>query len=145
MELYREHRRNQGAAHGTVDLEIGLLRAMYHLALKRKMIQPDAMPGEFVQRNETNPRRIIADDEFEKLLKHADPEFKDILVCGHESAMREGEIGNLTLSQVHLDIQHISGHKVDYIDLGIFDTKTGARRTVPVSACCDPGPCSTAT
>ncbi|UCD87039.1 MAG: tyrosine-type recombinase/integrase [Desulfobacterales bacterium] len=31
-------------------------------------------------------------------------------------------------------MRHISGRVVDYVDLGIFDTKTGARRTVPVSA-----------
>lgn len=30
-------------------------------------------------------------------------------------------------------MQHISGVVVDYIDLGIFDTKNGTRRTVPVS------------
>ncbi len=48
--------------------------------------------------------------------------------------MRSQEIANLTASQVHLDVRHISGKTLDYIDLGIFDTKTGARRTVPVSA-----------
>ena len=40
------------------------------------------------------------------------------------------EICNLTASQVKSDIQHISGAMLDYIDLGVFDTKTGARRTV---------------
>jgi hypothetical protein len=35
MERYREHRRGQKAAHGTIDLELGALRAMYNLALKR--------------------------------------------------------------------------------------------------------------
>jgi integrase len=47
--------------------------------------------------------------------------------------MRSSEICGLTASQVHLNIQHISGTVLDYIDLGVFDTKTGARRTVPVS------------
>ena len=53
---------------------------------------------------------------------------------GYESGMRNGEISNLRASQVYLDLPHISGQMVDYIDLGIFDTKTGTRRTVPVSA-----------
>ena len=48
--------------------------------------------------------------------------------------MRSSEISNLIASQIYLDIRHISGSVIDYIDLGIFDTKTGARRTVPVSA-----------
>jgi len=65
---------------------------------------------------------------------HADPDFRDVLVCAVESAMRSSEIADLTASQVHLNVQHISGVILDYIDLGIFDTKNGTRRTVPVSA-----------
>ena len=61
-------------------------------------------------------------------------DFKDVLMCAYETAMRLGEICKLTAGQVKLDIQHISGDVLDYIDLGIFDTKTGARRTIPVSA-----------
>jgi integrase len=50
--------------------------------------------------------------------------------------MRSSEIASLTARQVHLDEATISQGKkmkVSYLDLGIFDTKTGARRTVPVS------------
>jgi len=134
QERYRVHRRDQGAMDGTVDLEIQLLSAMYHLALKRKKINIDAMPGEFVKKGNFNPRRIVTKLEFEKLLNHAAPDFRDALVCGYESAMRSSEICKLTAGQIHLDMQHISGTILEYIDLGIFDTKTGARRTVPVSA-----------
>ena len=38
QEKYREYRKAQGAMDGTIDLEIELLSAMYHLALKRKKI-----------------------------------------------------------------------------------------------------------
>ncbi len=47
--------------------------------------------------------------------------------------MRPSEICGLTTGQVHLDVNHISGKVLDYLDLGIFDTKTGAMRTVPAS------------
>ena len=47
--------------------------------------------------------------------------------------MRSGEICGLAAGQVRLDVRHISGEILHYIDLGIFDTKTGARRTVPIS------------
>jgi len=60
--------------------------------------------------------------------------FGTFLSCAYESAMRSSEIADLTASQVHLNVQHISGVILDYIDLGIFDTKNGTRRTVPVSA-----------
>jgi integrase len=136
QEQYREWRRGEGAADGTIDNEIELLSAMYHLALKRKKIHADAMPGEFVIKRETNPRRRITDEQFEELLKHATADFRDVLICGYESAMRSSEIASLTARQVHLDEATISQGKkmkVSYLDLGIFDTKTGARRTVPVS------------
>ena len=47
--------------------------------------------------------------------------------------MRSGEICGLAAGQVRLDVRHISGEILHYIDPGIFDTKTGARRTVPMS------------
>jgi integrase len=133
METYRELRLKQGRMNGTVDNEIKLLSSMYHLAVKRKKIPTSAMPGEFIILAEKNPRRIITDDEFESLLSHASPDFYDVLVCGYETGMRLQEICSLTASQVHLDIQHFSGEILDYIDLGIFDTKNGTRRTIPVS------------
>ncbi len=133
QERYRGHRRSQGAADETMAAEIRLLSAMYHLALKRKLISYEVMPGEFIRTVQVNPRPVISDEAFQKLLDHATDDFKDVLICGYESAMRSSEVCSLTTEQVHLDIQHISGRKFDYIDLGIFDTKTGARRTVPVS------------
>jgi integrase len=134
QEQYRAHRRGEGDQDGTIDYEIGLLRTMYRMARKRKKIPADYIPGEFILKGEVNPRRIITDEEFEEILKHGDPHLNDILVCGYESAMRLQEILTLTPNQVHLGVKHISGEYLDYIDLGIFDTKNGARRTVPVSA-----------
>ena len=96
------------------------------------------MPGEFVIVDSHNPRRTVSVEEYKKLLEYAGPDFRDVLVCAYESAMRSSEIANLTAGQVHLNEREISGivsiDTLDYIDLGIFDTKTGARRTVPVSA-----------
>jgi hypothetical protein len=46
--------------------------------------------------------------------------FVDIsLQCG------QARYANLQPGLVHLDIKYISGAVLDYIDLGIFDTKTG--------------------
>lgn len=110
------------------------MSAAYHLALKRKKISYDSMPGEFVRKDSSVPRRKITEEEFQTLTENAKPvDFKDVLICGYETAMRSNEICTLTVGQVKLDVQHISGDIVDYIDLGIFDTKTGVRRTVPVS------------
>jgi len=107
---------------------------MYHEARKCKKISADTVPGQFIIKGDRNPRRLITDEELEALVEHADPDFADVLICAYESAMRSSEIADLTAGQVHLNVQHISGAIVSYIDLGIFDTKNGTRRTVPVSA-----------
>lgn len=91
------------------------------------------LPGEFILIGEENPRRIVTEDQVNKIIENADLDFKDVLICAYESAMRSGEICNLTAGQIHLNIQHISGVVLDYIDLGVFDTKNQTRRTVPVS------------
>ncbi len=135
QERYRVLRREKGAAHGTINLEIALMSHAYNLAVERKKISPDFLPGKSVLEQDRNPRPIISDEQYEKLLKHADSDFADVLVCAYESAMRSNEICNLRAYQVHLDeiISEVPRVEVDYIDLGIFDTKNGARRTVPVS------------
>ena len=134
QELYRVHRLNEGVGHHTINFEIELLRAIYHMARRRKKIREECMPGEFVFEDYKNPRPLVDDESFKKMLESANDDFKDVLICGYESAMRSDEIANLTADQVHLDITHMSGQTFDYIDLGIFDTKNKTRRTVPVSA-----------
>jgi len=76
----------------------------------------------------------VTDDEYAALLAVAESDFRDILVAGWETGMRVSEILNLTADRVRLDVQHISGDALNYIHLGVFDTKTGAERIVPVSA-----------
>ena len=133
IERYREYRK---ATDGTVNVEVALLSAVYYRARKNGDITADMLPGAFPLVRVTNPRPIIPDDDFELLMSNTDQDFADVLLCAYEAAMRAGEICNLRAYQVHLDEPRISNGqkvKVDYIDLGIFDTKTGARRTIPVS------------
>lgn len=125
--------KKQTVTEATIDKEIITLSAMFHEAMKAKKIPPECMPGQFLRLDLYNPRRCVTDEEFEKILHYTNDAFKDVLICAYESAMRAGEIINLRAGQVHLDVKHISGEILDYLDLGIFDTKSGARRTVPVS------------
>lgn len=134
QERYRQKREADGAASGSIDLEINLFSAMFNLAAKRKEIPADLVPGEFIRKNDVNPRPIVSEENFNAILAQCSNDLAEFLICGYETAMRINEIAGLTPSQVKLDLRHISGAVLDYIDLGIFDTKTGARRTVPVSA-----------
>ena len=82
QEKYRKWRKDQGAADTTIDYEIEVLGAMYHEAKRKKKIYADTVPGEFIQKRETNPRRVVTEEEYQALLAHADPDFGDFLVCG---------------------------------------------------------------
>jgi len=135
QEDYREYRRCQGNMDSTIDNELSLFRTIYRKAMKRKKISADHVPGEFILKNEVNPRRVITDEEFKLILVNTHENFADLWLAGYESAMRADELATLTPSQVHFGKVHdLTGAMLDYIDLGIFDTKTGARRTVPISA-----------
>jgi integrase len=132
--LYRKNRRAQGAKDGTLNNEIGLLSTMFHMAVKDRKIPADFMPTEFVRKFSQPPRRRVEEEEYQALLEHADDDFRDVLICGYESAMRNSEIRNLTKRKVNLNVPHISGELLDYIYLGIFETKNETERVVPVSA-----------
>ena len=79
QERYKEHRRSQGAADGTIVAETALLSAVYHMALKRKMISYEAMPGEFLTDVQVNPRPVVSDQDFQRLLDNANADFKRVL------------------------------------------------------------------
>ena len=131
LEDYRESRKTEGAADNTINNEISLVSRMFHLALRRKKILSEMMPGEFPRENNAPPRRVVTDIEFEKLLEAADEDFEDVLICGYETAMRSTEIAELRASQVYLDVDHISGKKLDFID--VIDVKNKMPKTPPVS------------
>ncbi len=132
IERYRESRK---AAPNTVNVEVATLSAIYNEARKAKKIHADMLPGEFFIEQDINPRPLVSDEQHEQLLEVVKSDFFDVLVCGYESAMRSGEIANLRAYQVHLDsvASEVPKRLVDYLDLGIFDTKNKTRRTVPVS------------
>lgn len=47
--------------------------------------------------------------------------------------MRVSEVCHLTAGKVKLNVQHISGQVLDFISLGIFDTKNQTQRNIPIS------------
>jgi integrase len=132
LEDYRETRTVEGAQPNTINGEISLLRSMYNLAVKRKKIPRELKPGEFPEeKNAAPPRRPVTETEYEALLGAADQDFGDFLVCGYQTSMRSAEIANLKVKQVYLDVPHISGAMLDYLE--VVDVKNGTLKTPPVS------------
>jgi integrase len=132
IERYREAR---DAAANTINVEVAVLSGAFTAARKANKIQADTLPGEFFIEEDNNPRPIVTEEQYKDLLENSQADFRDVLVCGYESAMRSGEIAGLMTYQVKLDEleSQVPPVVVSYIDLGIFDTKNKTPRTVPVS------------
>ena len=134
IEQYRVHRiKHLGKAVTTANNELTTLRAAFNLARKRGKIPADWVPGDFMIKGHAAPRRRVTREEYKALLDHAGPDFRDVLICAWESAMRITEIRTLTPSQVVFGQTFSTGETVDYINLGVFDTKNNMQRCVPVS------------
>jgi integrase len=141
MEHYREHRRGQGGADGTVNAEIAWISMVYNKARKGRKIPADAMPGEFplvkgkeLKRVAPPPRRLITDKEYDALLDNArDVDSRDLFICAWETSMRSSEIASLKVSQVHLDevITEVPYRVADYLE--VRDSKNRELKYVPVS------------
>ena len=74
---------------------------------------------------ENNVRnRILSPEEYEQLLSHCPPHTANVIKMAYFSAMRQGEILNLTWDRIDL--------KVGVVRLRPEDTKTNEGRTIPL-------------
>jgi integrase len=140
IDRYRMARRKQGIQDSTIDYELRVLKTIYNSAIKRRMIPFEFKP-EFNMVESINPRRMVSAKEFQSLLKYSDNDFKDLLTCAWSTGMRISEILGLKAGQIHLNENFISDgerHRLDYIFLGIMDTKTKTERTIPVDSLLKP-------
>lgn len=140
MELYREHRKAQGAAEQAVNAEIGWMSMVYNKARKAKKIPVDAVPGGFPKvrgkelKKKVPPRRLVTDQEYEALLKATKEvvDMQDIIRCAWETSLRSIEIARLMVGQVHLDkvISEVPRKVADYFE--VVDAKNGEIKYVPI-------------
>jgi len=115
-------RRAAGASNGTINREIAVLNHMLHLACRKfKMLRHQP----FIERlEEAGPReRELSEAEEQALLPVCGPDFRDLLVAGLMTGMREGELIHLTRAQVDL-----AGRVINFPP-----TKKGLKRLMPVN------------
>lgn len=140
LKRYRVDRRAEGAAHGTIDFEQRVMRLIYNEAKKNKMIPTEAGPGEYKDKNRYNPRRPVTDEEYQKLLQATedDPDFKHLMVCAYETAMRPAEITGLQVRDVRFGevVSEVPKRTADYLDVEDVKSKEEPkeRKSVPISA-----------
>lgn len=113
----------------TVNREIACLRTIFNMAIANGKAEgyPFKRRGKkSIMLPENNERdRILSPEEYATLLVHCPPHLKPIVKLAYHTAMRQGEILNLTWGQVDL--------KEGFIRLKAEDTKTNEGRLVPLN------------
>jgi len=131
INQYRDQRSNQLSRRkktikpATVNRELACLRHMFLLAERDKIIEN--MPFKEIHLlDEDNKRnRLLSQTEYEKLIAQCVPDLARIVMTAYYTAMRQGEILNLTWDRVDL--------KNGVVRLRAEDTKNKSKRTVPLT------------
>ena len=133
VDEYRQERLQQTAYRGkyaskqkvapaTVNKEVSTLKRIFNLAIRDDLATKN--PCWKVERlPENNERkRILSQDELDRLLAELPEHAKDIVLTGYFTGMRAGEIFDLTWDKVNLER--------GYIELEWDDTKTKEPRRI---------------
>jgi integrase len=124
IRRYQMHRRKEGAEAATINRETSALSRMFHLAIRRGVLE--RMPF-FPQRLEENPPRdgFFEHGEFVKVRAQLPSSYQDVLDFAYYSGWRRNEILGLTWDDVDL--------KGGVIRLTPRRSKTKAGRVLPIS------------
>lgn len=129
LARYRDLRLEQGAGGNTVRLDLALISHLYEVARKDWGFETLANPVKAMRKPKL-PRgrdRRLSPGEEQRLLDYCDKSgklmLKAIVILAIETAMRRGEIANLTWDDINLNTRMAHLH----------DTKNGESRIVPLS------------
>lgn len=113
-------------APATVNREVACLKTIFNKGIANERAERSPFQGKKIKMlRENNERdRILTPDEYACLLAHCSPQIRPIIKVAYHTAMRQGEILNLTWGQVDL--------KEGFIHLGPEDTKTNEGRSIPL-------------
>ncbi len=111
---------------GTVNHDLALLKSMFSFALGEEWIEKSPACKVRLDYASDARDRVLEPEEFSLIQAHANPKVRDISLIAYETAMRQGEILNLTWDKVDL--------KAGFIRLKAGDTKTNENRIIPLTS-----------
>jgi integrase len=115
-------RQRKGAANGTVNRTLNLLRRMFNLAVEKKKLRAEHVP-KFRMLKEGKPRSgFLEPEDFPRLRQELPEYLRSVLTLAYYTGMRSGEILNLKWSNVDL----LGG------EIRLEDTKNAEPRTIPL-------------
>lgn len=122
IRAYIERRQEEGAANGTINRELALLRRMFRLAIEDGKLRD--LPH-FPMLKEAPPRKgFLEHADYQKLRQQLPEYLRPVLAMGYYSGMRLGEILGLQWSNVDLVNAEVR------LDPGT--TKNDEPRTIPL-------------
>ena len=129
LENYQARRKGQGRADQTVDQEIGSAKAMINKAFENDLVGGDTLKAfkrvrKLLKRNANARKKILAPNQFNRLMEHLPLHTKWILATAFYTGMRSREVLSLTWSKVSL--------KDRTIQLEAKDTKDREPRLIPI-------------
>ena len=130
VEAYKQKRlsenshRRKPTQPATVNREITTFKTIFNKTMKNGKAERNPAQGvkQFKENNERD--RILSPEEYARLLAHCQAHLKPVVRLAYYTAMRRGEILELTWSQVDL--------REGFIKLRTEDTKTNEGRLVPL-------------
>ena len=131
LETYKQERlgtisyRSKPTKPATVNRELTTFKTIFNKAIRNGKAERNPAQG-VKQFKENNARdRILSPDENTRLLAHCQAHLKPIIKLAYHTAMRRGEILNLTWGRLDL--------KEGFVKLAPEDTKTNEGRIVPLN------------
>jgi integrase len=131
VKTYRQERlvaisyRKKPTKPATVNRELTTFKTIFNKAVRNDKAERNPAQG-VKQLKENNVRdRILSPEEYTRLLAHCPAHLKAIVKMAYHTAMRRGEILNLTWGQVDL--------KEGFVILAPENTKTNEGRLVPLN------------
>lgn len=109
----------------TVNREFACLKTIFSKAVKNGKAERNPTHGVKLLKENNVRCRVLASEEYLRLLAHAAPHLKPIVKLAYHTGMRLGEILKLTWGQVDL--------KEGFINLAPEDTKINEARNVPLN------------
>lgn len=130
LENYQADRLDQGRAAATVDMEIKIMQTAVTKAFDNDMIDGGALKAfrslkRQLKKGTNARRRIISFNEYDRLVSHAPPHLKYMIIVGFNTGMRMGEIRNLQWKMVD--------RKNGFIRLPKESTKEAKKKIIPIN------------
>ena len=108
----------------TVNREIACLKTMFNKAIRDGKLEKNPMRGVKLLPENNERDRVLSIEEWEKYKSHCPAWYLPIAIAAYRTAMRKGEILNLTIPRVDL--------KEGFIRLRPEETKTSKGRSIPI-------------